>query len=156
MDMEEERAPTSLPLFLFGEYKERRDAGKLAESMQILNTLMNDNGSATMECGLDFREQIFDEMIRMLGQFLNECKKESGIHSSVFGLNRYALMDQLRSLSIFQSQQRIRHEGVAARGVVRLNTTAGDSSGDVGERLNAQIKKLRQLLAESIAVLSLS
>jgi len=83
MDIEEERAPTSLSLYLFGEYKERRDAGKVNESMQILNTLMNDNGSSTMECGLGFREQIFDEMIRMLSQFLTECKEEDGIHSSV-------------------------------------------------------------------------
>lgn len=75
----------------------------------------------------------------------------------MFGLNQCALMDQLRSLSIFQSQQRIRREGMAAREVARLSySVAGDPSEDVGERLESQMKKLRQLLAESIAVLSVS
>jgi hypothetical protein len=46
---------------------------------------------------------------------------------------------------------------MAAREVARLSySVAGDPSEDVGERLESQMKKLRQLLAESIAVLSVS
>jgi len=75
----------------------------------------------------------------------------------MYGLNRCALMDQLRSLSIFQSQQRIRREGKAAREVVRLSdSVAGNPPEDVGERLESQMEKLRQMLVESIAVLSVS